>query len=100
VVQLLHRELKTVNGKERLSILHVDDDQSVLKISKQLLMDMGNFEVESSSSVDEAFQKLDKQQYDAIVSDYDMPKKNWIGLPKGVQVAEKRNRFYFVYWKG
>jgi CheY-like chemotaxis protein len=98
VVQLLHRELKTVNGKERLSILHVDDDQSVLKISKQLLMDMGNFEVESSSSVDEAFQKLDKQQYDAIVSDYDMPKKTGLDFLKELRL--QKNEIAFILFTG
>jgi len=94
----LHRELKTVKGKERLSILHVDDDQSVLKISKQLLIDMGNFEVDSALSVDEAFQKLDKQQYDVIVSDYEMPKKTGLDFLKELRL--QKNEISFILFTG
>lgn len=98
MVQLLQHELKTVNGEEHLSILHVDDDSSVLKISKQLLMDMGNFEVDSSLSVDEAFQKLDKQPYDAIVSDYEMPKKTGLDFLKELRL--QKNEIAFILFTG
>ena len=96
--QLFHRDLKTVNGKERLSILHVDDDQSVLKISKQILTDMGNFEVDSSSSVDEAFKKLDKHPYDAVVSDYEMPKKTGLDFLKELRL--QKNEIAFILFTG
>lgn len=98
VVQLPHSELKRVNSKDRLSILHVDDDQSVLNISKQLLMDMGNFEVDSALSVDEAFQKLDKHPYDAVVSDYEMPKKTGLDFLKELRL--QKNEIAFILFTG
>jgi DNA-binding NarL/FixJ family response regulator len=100
VVQLLQRELKKVNSKERLSILLVDDDQSVLNISKQLLMNLGNFEVDSSLSVDEAIQKLDKQKYDAIVSDYEMPKKTGLDFLKELKLQKNESAFILFTGKG
>jgi DNA-binding NarL/FixJ family response regulator len=83
-----------------MSILHVDDDLSVLNISKQLLMDIGNFEVDSSLSVDEAFLKLDKRPYDAIVSDYDMPKKTGLDFLMELRLQKKEIAFFLFTGKG
>jgi CheY-like chemotaxis protein len=56
--------------------LHVDDNLALLEISKQILMDMGNFVFDQSSCVDEAIKKLSNGQYDIVISDYEMPQKN------------------------
>jgi hypothetical protein len=56
--QLLNSELITANVEDRLRILHVDDDQSILEISKQILMDMGSFDIDLACCVDGAFRKL------------------------------------------
>jgi len=58
--------------KDCLHILHVDDDLCVLEVSKQLLLIENNFEIESVTSVDEAFKKMERQTFDAIVSDYEI----------------------------
>jgi DNA-binding NarL/FixJ family response regulator len=94
----LHRDLETVNGKERLRILHVDDDQSVLQISKQMMMEIGNFEVDSSLSVDEAFQKLSTGHYDVVVSDYEMPQKDGLQFLKELRL--QKNEIAFVLFTG
>jgi CheY-like chemotaxis protein len=96
--QLLHRDLETVNGKERPRILHVDDDQSVLQISKQMMMDIGNLEVDSSLSVDEAFKKLSTGHYDVVVSDYEMPKKDGLQFLK--ELREQNNQIPFILFTG
>ena len=63
----------TALGKKgSLHILHVDDDLCVLEVSKQLLLIENNFEIESVTSVDEAFKKMERQTFDAIVSDYEI----------------------------
>jgi CheY-like chemotaxis protein len=100
VSQLLQHDLKTVKGKKRLRILHVDDDQSVLEISKHLLMDMGNFEVDSSLSVDEAFQKLAQHAYDVVVSDYEMPQKNGLDFLKALRLQKNEVAFILFTGKG
>jgi len=43
--------------KDSLHILHVDDDVCFLEVSKQILSMENNFEIESVTSVDEAFKK-------------------------------------------
>mgnify|MGYP001306785633 CR=1 FL=1 len=63
------------NGKGCIRILHVDDDLSVLEVSKQILLDMGSFEIDHACCVDEAFKKLLAGNYDAAISDYDKPQK-------------------------
>jgi DNA-binding NarL/FixJ family response regulator len=98
VVQLLQRKLNKVKSTERQSILLVDDDQSVLNISRQLLMKLGNFKVDSSLSVDEAFKKLDRKHYDAIISDYEMPKKTGLDFLKELKL--QKNEITFILFTG
>ena len=55
--------------------MHVDDDPTFLKVTKQSLEMQGKFEVDAVSSVNEALEKLEKTDYDVAVSDYQMPAK-------------------------
>jgi len=57
-------------GKAVIRVLHVDDDVSMLDISKAMLMDVGAFEVDNACCVDDAFKELATRDYDVIVSDY------------------------------
>ena len=41
-----------------IAVLHVDDDRSILDVTKQILTYENKFQIESASSVDEAFKKL------------------------------------------
>ena len=91
-------DLAPSNQKSAIHVLHVDDDPSMLEISKQILMDMGNFEIDNAVCVDDAFKKMEKQTFDAIVSDYEMPLKNGLEFLKE-QRAAQRNSFYFIYRK-
>jgi PAS domain S-box-containing protein len=81
-----------------IRILHVDDDASILEISKQILNDMGQFEIEHASCVDEAFKKLSSKQYDVIVSDYEMPQKDGLQFLK--ELHEKENNTPFILFTG
>lgn len=58
-----------------IKVLHVDDDQGFLKVAKQCLEMQGEFEADNASSVNEALEKLNKTEYDVVVSDYQMPSK-------------------------
>jgi len=60
-------------AKETLMrVLHVDDDDDFLIISKRLLERQGSFQVESVLSVKEALQKIRQKPYEVIISDYQM----------------------------
>jgi len=91
-------ELAASNKKSVIRVLHVDDDSSIREISKQILMDMGNFEIDSACCVDEAFQKLNAKNYDVIISDYEMPQKD--GLQFLQELRERHNFIPFIMFTG
>jgi PAS domain S-box-containing protein len=68
---------------EKIRVLHVDDDSSLLKIARQCLEMEMPLHIDTANSVAEAFTRLEKEQYDVIVSDYQMPEKD------GLQFLEK-----------
>ena len=81
-----------------IRILHVDDDPSTLEISKLMLMNMGNFEIDQAINVDEALKKLQNSHYDCIISDYDMPQKN--GLEFLQQLKKNKSETPFILFTG
>ena len=80
--------------QEYLRILHVDDDASFLNVSKIILESENKFEIDTATSVDEAFCKLKTQTYDAIVCDYGMPQKNGLDFLK--ELRDQKNNIAFV----
>lgn len=90
--------MNCADKEEALRILHVDDDTSLLELSKMILETENKFQIDTAASVDEAFNKLNKQTYDAIVSDYDMPLKN--GLDFLQELREKKNNIAFIIFTG
>jgi PAS domain S-box-containing protein len=87
------------NGKGCLRILHVDDDPSVLEISKQILMEInGGFEIDCACCVDEALKKLVTSYYDVIISDYEMPQKDGLQFLK--ELREQKNTIPFILFTG
>lgn len=78
--------------------MHVDDDLALLEISKQILMDIGNFVFDQSSCVDEAIKKLSKEHYDVVISDYEMPQKNGLEFLK--ELRDKNNQIPFILFTG
>jgi CheY-like chemotaxis protein len=84
--------------KSVIYVLHVDDDPSILEMSKQILMEMGSFEIEHASCVDDAFKKIAIERYDVIISDYEMPQKD--GLQFLWELREKKNGIPFILFTG
>ncbi len=82
----------------KIKILHVDDDPCTLEVSKQILEAENNFEVDTALSVEEAFKRMEKQSFDVVVSDYQMPQKN--GLQFLQELREKRNSIPFIMFTG
>jgi PAS domain S-box-containing protein len=61
-----------------ISVLYVDDDPSLLEISKLFLEDMGGFRIDTAESARSALDILRHRTYDAVISDYQMPGMNGI----------------------
>jgi len=88
-------------AKETLiRVLHVDDDDDFLIISKRLLERQGQFQVESVLSVKEALQKLRQKQYDVIVSDYQMPETDGLNFLKELRDGGNDIPFFLFTGKG
>ena len=78
--------------------MHVDDDLCLLEVSKQILSIENNFEIDNVISVDEAFKKMEKESYDAVVSDYEMPQKNGLDFLK--ELREQKRDIAFILFTG
>jgi CheY-like chemotaxis protein len=90
--------LQPSNNKSSIHVLNVDDAPAILEISKLMLIDLGNFEIDNACYVDEAFEKIRNHQYDAIVSDYEMPQKNGLTFLK--EIREQKNEIPFILFTG
>jgi PAS domain S-box-containing protein len=98
-LQTAKTNLQTANSHKHIFILHVDDDASVLDISKLMLQDINSgFEIDHACCVDEAFKKLSATQYDVVVSDYEMPQKNGLDFLK--ELREQKNDIPFILFTG
>ena len=83
---------------DRIRVLHVDDDSCILKIAKQCLEMEGPFQVDTALSVEEALMKLEKDKYDIVVSDYQMPEKDGLDFLKALR--SKGDAIPFIMFTG
>ena len=82
-------ELRLTDSECFLRVLHVDDDDCFLKVSKRILEMENKIKVETASTVYEAFEKLKQFHYDVVVSDYEMPGKNGLQFLKELKKTAK-----------
>ncbi|NLE04090.1 MAG: PAS domain S-box protein, partial [Crenarchaeota archaeon] len=90
--------LKASEDSAVIKILLVDDENDFLLVTKQILEMVEDFRVDVASSVDQAFKKLETQEYDVIVSDYEMPNCNGLEFLKMLQ--EQKNNIPFILFTG
>jgi len=68
-----------------ISVLYVDDEESLLELGKVFLESMGPFTVDITPSTNDAIDKLKSTQYDAVISDYQMPETDGISFLKRIR---------------
>ncbi|NLV26141.1 MAG: PAS domain S-box protein [Methanomicrobiales archaeon] len=81
----------------QFSILYVDDESLLLKATKAYLQTQG-FIVDTAESGKEALEKIPKNQYDAIISDYQMPGMDGIQLLE--EIRKKNPDIPFILFTG
>jgi CheY-like chemotaxis protein len=68
-----------------ISVLYVDDEQSLLEVAQLFLEETGEFRVRTLISAKEALSSPQILMYDAIISDYQMPGMDGIAFLKAVR---------------
>ena len=79
------------------NILIVDDDDAVRGILLELLSDQ--YECNTASNADEAFQYLEIEDYDAVLTDIAMPGLTGIELLKRIQLKDLDTPVIFISGK-
>jgi len=67
------------------SLLYIDDEQGLLDLGQLFLESDGEFRVTTALSGEEGLRYLASQDFDAVVSDYQMPEMNGLELLKKVR---------------
>ena len=68
-----------------MKILVVDDHESMRKIEKQILNDLGYKNVDMADDGTTAWELLQKGSYDFVISDWNMPQMEGIDLLKAIR---------------
>jgi PAS domain S-box-containing protein len=99
--ETLPQQAKTVlapTQKAPLNILHLDDDEDFLILSKRHLERHGSFHIENTLSAKEAKTMIIQKQYDVIISDYQMPEKTGLDFLK--ELRADGNDVPFILFTG
>ncbi len=80
------------------TLLIVDDDHAIRGMLYDLLC--GQYECNTASSADEAFQYLEVEHYDAIITDIAMPGTTGVEVLKRVQLRDENTPVILISGKG
>ncbi|HWQ67817.1 MAG TPA: PAS domain S-box protein [Methanospirillum sp.] len=86
--------------KEKIRILSIDDDPVLLDVAKQFLDRVEGFEVTTAENAINALQLLSHQEFDVIISDYEMDQMNGIELLKHLRATGETIPFIIFTGKG
>jgi PAS domain S-box-containing protein len=91
---------KQKKGFSMISVLLVDDDPALLEITRIYLTRNKEMVINTAQSAGEAQEKLKKETYDVIVSDYDMPVMTGIEFLKSLRLSGDLTPFIIFTGKG
>ncbi len=81
-----------------MRVIYVDDEPALLEIGKLFLEDTGAFSVVTSDSASAALARLKKEQFDAIISDFQMPGMD--GIQFLTEVRKNYGKVPFILFTG
>ena len=85
---------------DTLRVLYVDDEPGLLEIGKLFLEGSGDFSVTTIDSATAALDLLQREPFDAIVSDYQMPGMDGIEFLKKLKASGNATPFIIFTGKG
>jgi PAS domain S-box-containing protein len=74
-----------MGGTAMIRVLYVDDEPDLLEIGKVYLEEAGDFVITTADSAHAGLALLKKEQFDAVISDYQMPVMDGIELLKHIR---------------
>ena len=80
------------------SVLFIDDEPDVLNVFRLLAERYGEMEFHTAQSAEDGFRHLEKNRYDAIIVDYDIPGMNGIQFLKALR--SRRNTTPVIFFTG
>ena len=83
---------------DTIRVLYVDDETGLLEIGKLFLEESGDFSVTTITSAPAALELLEKEQYNAIISDYQMPDMD--GIEFLIEVRARFGSIPFILFTG
>ncbi|MCQ4332159.1 PAS domain S-box protein [Natronomonas sp. F2-12] len=87
------------SGQRDVSVLHVDDDRSVLDLTAAFLdSELDSVSVATTTNPEEALDRLSGERFDCVISDYDMPGLD--GLELFEAIREEHPLVPFVLYTG
>ncbi len=91
-------QVSSIKEEEPIHVLFIDDEPYLLNLGRLFLEKFGKFKVTTIQDVDEVFSTLSQNTFDAIVSDYHMPKMDGITLL--TILKEKGDETPFIIFTG
>lgn len=79
-------------------ILYIDDEPTLLTLTRLYLKEEADLDVDIADSAEEGLEKLKTENFDAIISDYDMPGIDGIELLK--MVRDEKPSIPFIIFTG
>jgi len=83
-----------------IKILYVDDEPLLLNLARLFIEKKGDFSVDTAASAAEALGLLESNNYDAIISDYQMPEMDGIEFLRTVRGTGDTTPFIIFTGKG
>jgi two-component system chemotaxis response regulator CheY len=79
-----------------MRVLVVDDLGSARKILRKLLEEIGSFDIDEAADGAQALKKLQTEQFDLVISDWEMPKMKGIELLEALRQDSKFTQLPFI----